>query len=85
MRSLAPLLLLLACSACAQNRAPHVDPVAVDRLLVRLEAQQTGPVEELLPEKTEAKLNRADRLVAPLEKIGAEKIDPQVALAFVGG
>ena len=85
MRFVPALLVALTCSACAQDPEPRADPAAVDRLLVRLDVQQSGQVAEMLPDKTQAKLNRADRLVAPLEKLGPEKIDPQVALAFVGG
>ena len=84
MKAVLALTLALACSACTEDRGAAADPVAVERLLVRLETQRSGPVERLLPAKTEAKLNRADRLVAPIEKIGPEEINPRIAFAFLG-
>ena len=77
-------MLAIGCSACAGQEAPQPDPVAVDRLLVRLDAQQSGVAEEL-GSKARQKLNRADRLVPPLEKVQPDKIDPEIAFSLIAG
>ena len=79
-----PLILLtaLGCAACAGQDEPQADPAAIERLLVRLDAQQSGVAEQLPPKATE-KLNRAERLVAPLEKVQPDKINPDVAIAII--
>ena len=80
-----PLVLVaIGCAACTRQEAPQPDPAAVDRLLVRLDAQQSGVAEELGP-KASQKLNRAERLVAPLEKVQPDKINPEIALSLIAG
>ncbi len=81
-----PLVLVaaLGCAACAAEETPEPDPAAVERLLVRLDAQQSGVAEALGP-KASQKLNRAERMVAPLEKVQADKINPEIALSLIAG
>ena len=80
-----PLVLsALGCAACAREAPPQPDPAAVERLLVRLDAQQSGVTEELGP-KASQKLSRAERLVAPLDKVQADKINPEIALSLIAG
>jgi hypothetical protein len=81
MLRLLPFLTLL-CAACAEQ-APSPAPGQVERLLVRLEAERQDTADLLLSDKQREKLNRAERLVAPLEKLPAEKIDPSVAEALI--
>lgn len=77
------LLLSIACVGCAGENPTPADPAAVERLLARLEARQAADADRLLSGKGRDKLNRAERLVAPLEKLPPEKIDPSVAAALV--
>ncbi len=76
------LVLGIACAGCSSEEPPAPDPAAVEQLLVRLESQQGGNLDRL-PRKTRQKVQRAERLVAPLEKVQADKINPNLALAFV--
>lgn len=76
------LVLGIACAGCSSEEPPAPDPGAVEQLLVRLDSQQGGTLDRL-PQKTRQKVQRAERFVAPLEKVQADKINPNLALAFV--
>jgi hypothetical protein len=80
MRS-ALLLIALLAAGCAREDAPAPQPVEVERLLVRLNVAQDQP----LPAKARDKIYRAERLVAPLEKVQPDKIDPNLAAALIAG
>jgi hypothetical protein len=74
---------ILLAGACAGEKAPVPAPGQVERLLVRLETNRQDEAAQLLTDKQRERLARAERLVAPLEKLPAEKIDPSVAEALI--
>ncbi len=67
-----PLLLFaaLACSACGRSPEPKPDLEKLDALVASLEAAG-------------AEAGKADRLVAAVEKIDPDRIDPKLAIAAV--
>ncbi|HET9426892.1 MAG TPA: hypothetical protein VFO69_00890 [Allosphingosinicella sp.] len=80
-----PLLILIVAGlvvGCSSEEPPAPDPGTVERLLVRLDSQSDSAVERL-PHKARQKVQSAERLVAPLEKVQADKIDPNLALALI--
>ena len=74
--------LAVFCGACAREAPPPPDPGDVERLLARMDAQRDDPSDHL-PDKAVAKIRRAERLVAPLEKVQADRIDPDLALKLI--
>ena len=70
------------CAACSGETPPPPEPGAVERLLARMEAQRDDPA-RLLPVKAREKVRQAERLVPPLEKVQADRIDPDLALALI--
>jgi hypothetical protein len=73
------LLLPLASIAagCADEAPPRADPAQVERLVARLDAQQT------LPPALAEKVQKADRISGTVLKVAPEKIDPNVAVALI--
>ena len=80
-----PILVLLCAWAagCGREQQAAADPVEVDRLLARLEAGEATAVSASA--YNSEKISRAERLVAPLEKVQPDKIDPDLAFAMIGG
>ena len=65
-------------AACAEREPePQAQPRELQLLLSRLDNSAE------LPPAARDKLARAERLVAPLDKLDADKIDPSVAEALV--
>ena len=83
-----PLILILAfaalCGGCGSEPAPKPDPGEVERLVARLDSRRAEAVDERVPDQMRAKAQSADRLVAPLEKVQADRIDPKLALELIG-
>ena len=79
-----PLILTLGaiCGACAAEAPPKPNPGDVERLLARMDAQRDDASDHL-PDKAVAKVRRAERLDAPLEKVQADRIDPDLALELI--
>jgi hypothetical protein len=65
------LLAPLLAIGCAEKPEPEPDPAKLDALVASLEA-------------AEQEAGKADRLIASVEKIPPERIDPKLALAVVG-
>ena|SRR5687767_15222731 len=72
----------LLCGGCVGDEAPAPDPAQVERLLFRLEAQRAGADDLPVSSQARDKLNRAERLVAPLDKVQSDKIEPELAAAL---
>ncbi len=60
----------LLCIGCAEKREPRPDPAKLEALVASIEA-------------AEQEAGKADRLIASVEKIPPERIDPKLALAVV--
>ena len=64
----AALLLPLACVACAKREEPKPDPVKLQAFLATIEAPEAAP-------------GKTERLIASVEKIPPERINPRIAVA----
>ena len=64
------LLLPLACIGCAEKAEPQPDPAKLQAFLATLDAPEAAP-------------GKTERLIASVEKIPPERINPRLALAVV--
>jgi hypothetical protein len=82
-----PLCLALASglAACSGDPPPKPDPQQVREALARLESRQSQPADAWLSRKQRTRLHQAERLVAPLEKVQPDRIDPALAAALIAG
>lgn len=69
-RLILPLLLPLACAACAERQPPQPDLAKLDALAASMD-------------EAAAEAGKTERLLASVEKIPPERINPNLAIAVV--
>ena len=69
-------------SACAEERRPEPDPVALERLVASMEAEPVAA--GLTAPKPEEDKEKVGRIANSLEKMDVERVDPGLAEALIG-